>query len=223
PAALGDPERVGDVGLPEPVAQPKCLTVTVAERGGAGTGAGERTGQRRAADPAGSGPGGQGGQPGHRRGTGRYRHRHRPDRRHPGTGGQHGHGVRGYPAADLDPAVADRLGLVTGARFTAGAARYRLGMGPTCADWSPSSWTKMDRRSTASPRPFSSYPSSHAQPLYVDQSCTRMTRNSMGVENCTLAARVTRRTSPDRGNTSAPVPRHSGGPHPRKAPTKNGK
>src|SRR4051794_22180129 len=65
----------------------------------------------------------------------------------------------------------------------------------------------MQRRSTAWPAELSWYPSSQAQPLYVCQSCTRITRNIMGLLNWILAARVTRSTSPERGNTCPPFSR----------------
>jgi len=64
----------------------------------------------------------------------------------------------------------------------------------------------MERRSTASPAELSWYPSNHAQPSDVCQSWTRITRNIIGWLNWTLADLVTRRTSPDLGNTVGPLP-----------------
>src|SRR5213078_2195176 len=99
-------------------------------------------------------------------GTGRYGDRHRPGRRHAGTG-QHGRDrVRRDALAYDGFAVAEPVRAEPVAfAYSLGAARYRLGIGPTWPGWSPSSWTKIERRSTASPRWFSSYPSSHAHPL----------------------------------------------------------
>src|SRR5437660_795436 len=82
---------------------------------------------------------------GQRRVPGRYRDRVEPAGREQGAGG-----YRGQPRGRDRAAVTVPRGVVTG-------ARYRLG-GAAWACCSPSSWTKMDRRSTASPALLSSYP-----------------------------------------------------------------
>lgn len=90
---------------------------------------------------------------------------------------------------------------------------------PTSATFrSPAGCTKIDRRATASPLVSSWYPSSHIHPSNVGQSSTRMSRNMIGLWNCTLAACETCNRSPERrtvteanrgtaGGASPPEPR----------------